>query len=57
MLVELISTRKEMYTGKFTPVYTREKMVRNWQELINLLNSVPDGPAKDWKQWRKVSTE
>lgn len=55
ILVEFISSRTEMYTGKLTPVYTRERMVKNWEEVANLLNSVPNGPAKDWKQWRKVS--
>ncbi|XP_023311511.1 uncharacterized protein LOC111692042 [Anoplophora glabripennis] len=24
-----------------------------WSEVTNILNSVPGGPAKDWKQWRK----
>lgn len=57
ILVEFISARKEMYTGKLTPMYTREKMLKNWQEITNILNSVPEGPAKDWKQWRKVSQQ
>lgn len=57
ILVEFISARKEMCTGKLTPMYTREKMLKNWQEITNILNCVPEGPAKDWKQWRKVSQQ
>ena len=54
MLVEFISARREMYTGKLNQSYTRQNMIANWVELTNILNSVPEGPSKDWKQWRKV---
>lgn len=54
LLVDFISVRKEMYSGKLTPTYTKEKMKSLWAELTNLLNSVPGGPAKTWMQWRKV---
>lgn len=53
-LIEFISARREMYTGKLTPAYTKEKMQQNWEEITHILNSIPQGPAKTWKQWRKV---
>lgn len=55
ILVDFISNRPEMYTGKFTPSYTKDKMKKYWSELTNILNSVPGGPAKEWQQWRKVN--
>lgn len=55
MLTEYISQRPDMYMGRFTPSYTKEKMNKNWMEITNILNSIPNGPAKEWRQWRKVS--
>lgn len=55
-LINFISDRNEMYCGKLTPTYTKEKMRALWDELTNILNSVPGGPAKTWVQWRKVNS-
>lgn len=55
LLTEYLSGKTEMYIGRLTPTYTKSVMTKNWEEIANILNSVPNGPAKDWKQWRKVS--
>lgn len=54
IMVEFIKNRTHMYSGKLSSTYTKQSMVNNWLELTNLLNSVPLGATKDWKQWRKV---
>lgn len=55
LLTDYISQRPEMYIGRLTSDYTKENMKKNWIEITNMLNSVPNGPAKEWTQWRKVS--
>ncbi|CAH1114743.1 unnamed protein product [Psylliodes chrysocephalus] len=54
IMVEYIGSKKEMYTGKLTATYTKEKIIANWKDISNLLNCVPGGPSKEWKQWRKT---
>ncbi|CAH1183936.1 unnamed protein product [Phaedon cochleariae] len=54
LLTEYITQKPEMYIGRLTSTYTKSVMIRNWEEISNILNSVPNGPAKDWKQWRKT---
>ncbi|KAG5869025.1 hypothetical protein JTB14_025914 [Gonioctena quinquepunctata] len=29
-------------------------MKKNWIEITNMLNSIPNAPAKEWTQWRKT---
>lgn len=53
MLVEYLKKHPELLSGKFTNTFTLKDAVRKWQEITEILNSVP-GARKEWKSWRKV---
>ncbi|XP_031335001.1 uncharacterized protein LOC116178458 [Photinus pyralis] len=53
-LTDFVFEHKEMYVGKFTATYTKAVSEKLWQEVTVLLNSIPGGPSKDWKLWRKT---
>jgi len=43
-----------MYKGKLTATYTNAISIVLWQEVTCILNAIPGGAIKDWRQWRKV---
>lgn len=54
LLTNFLKENAELAQGKFTSTFTFKKARELWQEVTNILNSVPNGAKKDWKQWRKV---
>lgn len=54
LLVEFMKSRPELRSGRFTPMFTFKKAKELWEQLTDLLNAVPNGSHKDWRQWRKV---
>lgn len=55
LLVEFIKKKPQLITGKQTHSYTAKDAANDWKEITSILNSNP-GATKDWKGWRKVST-
>ncbi|CAH1116405.1 unnamed protein product [Phaedon cochleariae] len=55
MLVDLLKDEKysQLISGKFKASFTFEHAKGKWEEITEILNSVP-GARKDWKQWRKT---
>uniref|UniRef100_A0A1Y1LE05 Regulatory protein zeste n=1 Tax=Photinus pyralis TaxID=7054 RepID=A0A1Y1LE05_PHOPY len=56
-LVNFVYARPDMYKGKLTGTYTNAVAMALWKEVTCLLNSIPGGATKDWKQWRKTWTD
>lgn len=54
VLVNFIYARPDMYKGKLTATYTNAISIVLWQEVTCILNAIPGGAIKDWRQWRKV---
>lgn len=54
VLVDFVYARPDMYKGKLTATYTNAIGIRLWKEVTGILNGIPGGATKDWKQWRKV---
>lgn len=54
VLVDFVYARPDMYKGKLTATYTNAIGIRLWKEVTCILNGIPGGATKDWKQWRKV---
>lgn len=53
-LVDFVYARPDMYKCKLTATYTKAISMALWKEVTCLLNAIPEGATKDWKQWRKV---
>lgn len=53
VLVEFLKKNPRLLSGKFSSDFTIKTGVAKWEELSNLLNSIP-GAKKNWKNWRKV---
>lgn len=53
IMIGFLKENPEMYMGRFAPQFTKSKSKDLWEELTIILNSVPNGAAKDWCGWRK----
>lgn len=49
-----MKNHEQLAKGKFSNVFTFKRAQSEWEEVTNILNSVPNGSNKEWKQWRKV---
>lgn len=54
VLLEYLKNNKDLQSGKFTNKFTYKDAQKKWNEVAEMLNSMP-GSSKDWKSWRKVS--
>lgn len=55
-MVEFLERNSNLVKGKFSASFTQKDAQHLWENLAQILNSIPTGSRKDWKQWRKVST-
>lgn len=53
MLVEFLKKNSQLISGNFTNSFTYKDAEQKWQDVANILNSIP-GARKEWKAWRKV---
>jgi len=54
-MVDFLNSHSDLLKGKHSATFTQNIAAKQWQELTDLLNSIP-GPIKDWKAWRRVCT-
>ncbi|XP_031334650.1 uncharacterized protein LOC116164596 [Photinus pyralis] len=54
MLIEYLKKHPQLVSGKFTSTFTYKNAESQWQEISNILNSIPGGSTKNWKSWRKT---
>lgn len=54
-MVHFIINNPGCNTGDFKSQHNEEEKHRVWNELTDMLNSMP-GATKDWKGWQKVIT-
>lgn len=55
LLLDFIKEHGNLNTGKFSIEFTHKTAELLWKNLTEILNSVPNGTSKEWRQWRKVS--
>ncbi|XP_063390311.1 uncharacterized protein LOC134677685 [Cydia fagiglandana] len=51
-LADIMASRTELRSGKFTSSFTHKKAQKEWEEITTILNAMP-GATKTWQQWRK----
>lgn len=56
-LIEFMKQNPELKLGKFSASFTAKDAQNKWMTLTEELHKIPNGATKEWKQWRKVSTE
>lgn len=54
VLIDILQNEEQLISGKFTQKFTFKDAQNKWTEIATILNSIPAGTQKDWKQWRKV---
>ncbi|CAI6342984.1 unnamed protein product [Macrosiphum euphorbiae] len=54
-MVDFLNNHSDLLKGKHSATFTKHIAAKQWQELTDLLNSIP-GPIKYWKAWRRVRT-
>lgn len=54
LLLEFLKNQEQLQSGRFTNTFTHKKAQQLWEEIATILNAVPGGAEKDWKQWRRV---
>lgn len=55
LLLKFLKEHPELQTGRFSPECTFRRTQNLWEEISEILNSVPNGAEKNWRRWRKVS--
>lgn len=55
VLTDFMMAHPELVKSKHTGSFTNAKMQNLWGEVTAQLNAM-DGPSKEWKIWRRVST-
>jgi len=53
--VDFLENHSDLLKGQHSATFTQNIAAKQWQELTNLLNSIP-GPLKDWKAWHRIRT-
>lgn len=54
LMVEYVQKYPNLAKQKFSNDFTFKNAQQHWENLSQILNSVPGGSKKNWMQWRKV---
>ncbi|CAI6356792.1 unnamed protein product [Macrosiphum euphorbiae] len=52
-MVDFLNNHSDLLKGKHSATFTKNIAAKQWQELTDLLNSIP-GPIKHWKTWHRT---